>query len=75
MRSTNRNLFVMEEMKRLKAMRIICSVIVILWSILGMINAYDVISLPRIAVVVLNLLSICAIIGLGYVNFKELSNK
>ncbi len=65
----------MEEMKRLKAMRIICSVIVILWSILGMINAYDVISLPRIAVVVLNLLSICAIIGLGYVNFKELSNK
>ena len=55
----------MEEMKRLKAMRIICSVIVILWSILGMINAYDVISLPRIAVVVLNLLSICAIIGLG----------
>jgi|GEM_PF-6333622 len=56
-------------------MRIICSVIVILWSILGMINAYDVISLHRIAVVVLNLLSICAIIGLGYVNFKELSNK
>ena len=56
-------------------MRIICTVFVIVWPILGLINAYDVISLPRIAIVVLNLLSIFAIIGLCYVNFKELSNK
>ena len=65
----------MEEKKRLKIMRIICSVFVIVWAILGLINAYDVISLPRIAIIVLNLLSISAIIGLCYVNFKELSNK
>ena len=56
-------------------MRVICTVFVIVWTILGLINAYDVISLPRIAIVVLNLLSISAIIGLCYVNFKELSNK
>ena len=65
----------MEEKKRLKTVRIICSLFVILWAILGLINAYDVISLPRIAVVVLNLLSICAIIVNGYVSFKELSNR
>ena len=65
----------MEEKKRLKTVRIICSLFVILWAILGLINAYDVISLPRIAVVVLNLLSICAIIVHGYVSFKELSNR
>lgn len=65
----------MEKKKRLKVMRIICSLFVVLSAILGVINAYDVISLPRIAVVVLNLLSICAIIGLGYVNFKALPNQ
>lgn len=65
----------MEKKKRLKIMRIVCSVFVVLGPILGVINAYDVISLPRIAVVVLNLLSICAIIGLGYVSFKALPNQ
>ena len=65
----------MEEKKRLMTMRIIFSIFVILEAILGLINSYGVISLPRIAVVVLNLLLICAIIGLGYVYFKELSNK
>ena len=31
----------MEEKKRLKIMRIICSVFVIVWAILGLINAYE----------------------------------
>lgn len=65
----------MEEKKNFRIMRIIFCVFIILNSVLGLINAYDVISLPKTVAVILNLLSICAIIGLGYVGFKQLSDK
>jgi hypothetical protein len=65
----------MEEKKNFRIMRIIFCVFIILNSVLGLINAYDVISLPKTVAVILNLLSICSIIGLGYVGFKQLSDK
>lgn len=65
----------MEEKKNFRIMRIIFCVFIILNSVLGLINAYDVISLPKTVAVILNLLSICSIIGLGYVSFKQLSDK
>lgn len=65
----------MEEKKNFRIMRIIFCVFIILNSVLGLINAYDVISLPKTVAVILNLLSICSIIGLGYVAFKQLSDK
>ena len=48
---------------------------VLLWAILGLINAYHLISLPKTAVIVLNCLAIGAIIVLYFLNLKKLSDK
>ena len=61
--------------KRMKIMLNICSAFVLLWAILGLINAFHVISLPKTAVIVLDGLAICVIIGLYGLNLKKLSDE
>ena len=59
----------------MKIMLNICTAFVLLWAILGLVNAFHVISLPKTAVIVLDGLAICAIIALYYLNLKKLSDK
>ena len=65
----------MEKKKRMKIMLNICTAFVLLWAILGLVNAFHVISLPKTAVIVLDGLAICAIIALYYLNLKKLLDK
>ena len=48
---------------------------IFLWAILGLIHAFHVISLPKTAVIVLDGLAICVIIGLYCLNLKKLSDE
>ncbi len=65
----------MEKKKRIKRMINIGTAFVLLWAFLGLINAFHVISLPKTAVIVLNGLAICVIIGLYCLNLKKLSDE
>ena len=65
----------MEKKKRIKRMINIGTAFVLLWAILGFINAFHVISLPKTAVRVLNGLAICVIIGLYCLNLKKVSDE
>ena len=65
----------MEKKKRMKIVLNIGTAFVLLWAILGLINAFHVISLPKTAVIVLDGLAICAIIALYCLNLKKLSDK
>ena len=65
----------MEKKKRIKRMMNIGIAFILLWAILGLINAFHVISLPKTAVIVLNGLAIFVIIGLYCLNLKKLSDE
>lgn len=62
----------MEKKKWIKIIKLICAIFVFLWAIFGLINAYQVVSLSKTTVVVLNCLAICAWIGFFIVNLKQL---
>ena len=65
----------MEKKKMIKRMMNIGTAFILLWAILGLINAFHVISLPKTAVIVLDGLAICVIIGLYCLNLKKLSDE
>ena len=65
----------MEKKKRIKRMISIGTAFIFLWAILGLIHAFHVISLPKTAVIVLDGLAICVIIGLYCLNLKKLSDE
>ena len=65
----------MEKKKRIKRMINIGTAFILLWAILGLINAFHVISVPKTAVIVLDVLAICVIFGLYCLNLKKLSEE
>jgi len=66
----------MEKKKRIKRMLTIGNAfLLLLWAILGLVNVFHVISLPKSAVIVLDVLAICVIIGQFCLNLKILSDE